>query len=123
VPDWLKSIIFDAPKHVWKTVERVLISMFTTRATVPLGLMVVLVVLVSKLESKDLKDLLHEVITATWFSVLGWLLFVISIIVGIVAFNWREKIYQRELDRIQEVKNRVVSGQLEIKFPKKETKT
>ena len=97
--------------------------MFTTRATVPLGLMVVLVVIVTRLESKDLKDLLHEIINATWFNVLGWLLFALTLAVGVVAFNWREKIFQRELDRIQEVKNRVVSGQLEIKFPKKDNKS
>lgn len=93
--------------------------MFTTRATVPLGLMVVLVVIVRKLKPEDLKDLIHETIHATWFCVLGWILFVLSVVVGVVAFNWREKIFQRELDRIQEVKNRVVTGQLELKFQKK----
>jgi hypothetical protein len=49
---------------------------------------------------------------------LGWFLLVIAIIVGTFAFRWRESIYQRELERISGVKDRVVNGQLEIKFPK-----
>lgn len=118
VPDWLHQIIFSAPKHVWKTFERVIIAMFTTRATVPLGLMVTIVYLVRKLDPKDLGNLLREVVNSNWFAILGWLLFIILMPVAVLAFNYREKIYQNELNRLQQVKDRAVQNQLEIKFPR-----
>lgn len=118
MPPWLHEILFSGPKHVWKTLERVLIAMFTTRATVPLGLMVVLYKVIDKLESRDLQALLQCVVDANWFSLMGWSMFVIAVIVGILGFRWRERIYQLELNRMQETKNQVLAGQLEIKFPK-----
>ena len=117
MPPWLNDIIFNAPKHVWKTLERICIAMFTTRATVPLGLMVVLYNVVNKLDSKDLKELLQSVVGATWFAALGWFSFACAVIVGVLLFRWREGIFQRELNRIQEVKDKVVKGQLELRFP------
>jgi hypothetical protein len=114
---WLDILIFKAPKHVWKTLERVAIAMFTTRATVPLGAMVAICWIVNKLSSDDLKSLIEHTIDAAWFAVLGWFMFAASMILGIVAFRWREGIFRRELDRIEGVKNRALLGQLEIKFP------
>jgi RNAse (barnase) inhibitor barstar len=92
--------------------------MFTTRATVPLGLMVGLVIIAYRLDPRDLKDILLRAIDSAWLCALGWIMFALSIVFSVAAFRWRERIYQRELDRIQEVKNNVVKGQLEIKFPK-----
>ena len=113
--DWQQ--LLSAPKHVWKTFERVCIAMFTTKATLPLGLVLCLGILVHKLTSSDLKDLLVKLVDASWFCALGWVLFAVTLAVGKAAFSWREKIYQNELNRIQGVKDKIVKGQLEIEFP------
>jgi len=91
--------------------------MFTTRATVPLGLIVALVYIVHKLESKDLKELIQATISAQWVAVLGWVMFAVAVVIGYYAFQWRERMFERELKRLDSVKERVVKGQMELGLP------
>jgi hypothetical protein len=79
--------------------------------------MVTVIWLASKLESKDLAAILKDLVNSNLFAILGWLMFLIAVSIGLFAFNYREKIYQNELNRLQQVKDRVVQSQLEIKFP------
>jgi hypothetical protein len=91
--------------------------MFTTKATVPLGLVACLGILVRKLESADLTDIIQSLIQANWFCAIGWVLFAVTLGVGKLAFDWRERMFQNELNRVTGVKDQVVRGQLEIQFP------
>lgn len=116
MPPWLNSLVLQAPKYVWKTIERVIIAAFTTKATVPLILGTLFWKLLDKLTSADLKELLKSTIESNWLVLLGWFLFAASLVAGTIAFRWREQIYDRELKRITTVKDEAIRGQLDLKL-------
>ena len=65
-----------------------------------------------KLDSKDLKEVLLKVlVTYGW---LGYPVAGITIYVAIRVLRWRERFYQQEMNRISEVRNKLMQTRLEL---------
>jgi hypothetical protein len=106
----------EATKHICKSTERVVIAAFTTKNTVPFGLLVALCLLVSKLPAASLEALLFRVIDSRWFAVMGWSLFAVVLLAGWRLFCWRETLHVAEIDQIVRVRDRLVEERLKLKL-------
>jgi hypothetical protein len=64
-------------------------------------------IVVQKLDSKDLRELILGLF-CPWFAVLGWLLFLLGSGIYVVALNWTRKRYEAEIERQRDVLDRLV---------------
>jgi hypothetical protein len=108
-------------KVIYKSIERIVIAAFTTRNTVPFIGLVVLTIICFRLPPEGLERVATKILDSALYGLLGWVFFLLSLIVGFYLFRWRERIYQSELNRANEVRNKLVEGQLTLKLdePKK----
>jgi len=70
-----------------------------------LTLLGVLWIVVGRLESHDLKELLISLF-GLWFTALGWLLFVVGSIIYFFVIRWKSRQYEAEIDRQRELLDR-----------------
>ena len=103
-------------KHCCKSAERVLIGAFTTRNTVPFGLLFALCILLYKLPGGSLEKLLTLLIESAWFTLLGWGLLAVVLFGGWRLFLWRERLHDRELQQVIKVRDRLIEEQLKLKL-------
>jgi hypothetical protein len=59
-------------------------------------------IVVQKLDSKDLKDLIEGALT-TWISTLGWLLFFIGSVIYLTAYRWTKARDDAEIERQRKI--------------------
>lgn len=86
-----------------KSMERVLIAAFTTRNTIPFGLLVIMGICAWRLDPRDLSLLISDLIHATWFIALGWMLFIVATIVALNMYRRLEATYEREIKRLMDI--------------------
>lgn len=67
----------------------------------PFGVMVSVLLLVWKLDSKDLHEVLDKMIDHRWFAVGGWVMFAGSVYCSIRIVRWQSRLYR---ERINELK-------------------
>jgi hypothetical protein len=105
--------------NLWDVLLRIVNRAFSTGYAVPMifGLIFLgaLWIISSRLESKDLKDLL-ELIVTTWWLAFGWLLFVVSSIVYIIATRWMQARYDAEIARQRQIIERFLPPDQTDKF-------
>lgn len=106
----------EAMRHICKSAERVIVAAFTTKNTIPFGLLVALCCLIYKLPGAAIANLLFHLIDSRWFAVLGWTAFAVTLVVGWRIFCWRERLHVAELEQIIKMRDRLVDEQLKLKF-------
>jgi hypothetical protein len=106
----------DSMKHICKSIEKVIIAAFTTKNTVPFGLLMALCFLIWKLPAPTIESLILRVIDSRWFAVLGWVLLGVVLLGAWRLFCWRERLHVAELDQIIKVRDRLVEEQLKLKL-------
>src|SRR5213595_2514596 len=105
-------------KSGWQdVVEKVLCKAITTGNIIPFGLLVIGGIIGLKLPPSDLKEVILNIVNSAWFSVAGWVLFVISLYGCKKLIAWRESTHQNEMKRIAEVKNQAVQAHFELPLP------
>lgn len=103
-------------RHIAKSAERVIIAAFTTRNTIPFGLLVALGLLIYRLPGESTERLLTKIIDSRWFATLGWVLLLAFMFFARKLFVWREKLHAAELEQVVKVRDRLVEEQLKLKL-------
>jgi hypothetical protein len=62
---------------------------------------------VQRLDSKDLKDLISGSL-GNWFSILGWLLFLLGSVIYPIAIGWMKGRYEAEIERQRQIVDRLL---------------
>lgn len=69
----------------------------------PAGALAVILLMIWKLSSNDLRGLVETIIERKWFAVSGWGLFIGSVFVSIKIFKWRDNIFRQHIDELKKL--------------------
>lgn len=94
------------------TIEKIAMKSISTGNFGWFVLLFVCGILIWKLDSADLKEVLLKVLaTYGW---LGYPVAGITIFTSVRILRWRERFYQQEMTRITELRNKLMQGKLEL---------
>jgi hypothetical protein len=89
---------------------------------VPAGAILIILLIVWKLDSKDLASVLNQIVGRVWFGVGGWAVAFIVVYVSIRIYRAKDRTHRSEIERIAGVKNVAVQKLLNLNLPPPEEK-
>jgi hypothetical protein len=84
---------------------------------IPAGTILIILLMVWKLNSKDLADVLTQIVGRVWLGVAGWVVALIVVYVSIRIYKAKDRAHREEIARIAEVKNFAIQKSLNLNLP------
>ena len=97
----------NAPKATnWVSAACYLVSKVTDSGLLAVFLFVAPATVVAwRMGEKGLSEFMLKTVNQTWFAVLGWVLMLLTVLVSVKLFTWRDSTHRREVDRITQLKD------------------
>lgn len=98
---------------MWCSIRKIAIHCIDKGYVFPLGFFSVILFLIWKLENKDTKDVILQIIDRfDNYALMGWVLWVLTCGAWVQFYRWTSDFHQKELDRITDERNIVQAQRL-----------
>lgn len=107
------------PKHKndWAdAAARICLKFLTTGNVIWLVGAMIILSLIWKMNSDDLKDCVISFIGWPWFGVTGWILFIFTLLIGKAVLRLQQADYRREIERMAKVRDQAMQPSLELEM-------
>ncbi len=104
-------------KNDWaNAAARVGLKLVTTGNVVWMAVILISLSVIWRMDSADIKECVISFVGWPWFGITGWLLFLLTLLLGKWVLRMQLKLNQGEIDRMARVRDQAMQPQLELEM-------